>query len=214
MKGRGLSAITIFLALVITLVIGSRYLKSQNANISNDIKSKLTPTPKEKDLTETKPRGLRAIFAENLKKQEEMAEKKGPETSNILLKERNYTEVEINEMTESEFRDLLKETESKLPTISDIRQLPPGALHYTPAPVMQAGKDLGLLKEILSVHESYEREAVTFYDKCAKTKERPVAIKALCLTNLIEIKKKNGMKINLNSYPKDIVELTKLITDI
>lgn len=214
MKVRGLSALVTILTLAAVLLVGSRYLKSQKMTASDEIKSQLTPNEDGQKTAESKPRGLKAIIAGNLQKQEEMTERKDFEDNTLLVRERVYTEAEINDMTEPQFRELLKETESKLPTIAEIRQLPPGALHRTPAPVMQAGKDLGLLKEVLKVHESYERDAQVFYEKCAKEKVRPMAVRALCLTNYIEIKKKNGEKVNLVAYPTQLVELTKLITDL
>ena len=207
MKVRGLSALVTVLVLALLMLVGSRYLNSQKMTASDDMKSQLTPN-------EPSKKGLKAIIAGNLKKQEEMVERKDFDDGSLLLRERVYTEAEINEMSEVEFKALLVETEAKLPTVSDIKKLPAGALHRTPAPVMQAGKDLGLLKEVLKVHESYEREAAIFYKKCALTVERPISVKALCLTNLIEIKKKNGEKINLAAFPSDVVELTRLITDL
>ena len=207
MKVRGLSALVTVLVLALLMLVGSRYLNSQKMTASDDMKSQLTPN-------EPSKKGLKAIIAGNLKKQEEMVERKDFDDGSLLLRERVYTEAEINEMSEVEFKALLVETEAKLPTVSDIKKLPAGALHRTPAPVMQAGKDLGLLKEVLKVHESYEREAAIFYKKCALTVERPISVKALCLTNLIEIKKKNGEKLNLAAFPSDVVELTRLITDL
>lgn len=214
MKDRRLSAIVIVFILAVSLLSVSRYFKSQKMAISNDIKSQLTRNETLTIPAETKIRSLKSIIASSLKKQESMNEKKELEDKNLLSRARDFTETEIDNMSELEFRDLLKETESKLPTITDLKVLPPGALHHTPAPIIQAGRDLGLLKDILKVHESYARDAVIFYETCAKTKERPMSIKALCLTNLIEINKKNGVQVNLSRYPKEIVELTKLITDL
>lgn len=214
MKVRGLSALMTVLTLAVLLLVGSRYLKSKNSVTSDDMKSQLTPNDERQNTANPAQKGLKAIIAGNLKKQEEMVERKDFDDSSLLVRERVYTESEINEMSETQFIALLAETESKLPTVNDIRKLPPGALHRTPAPVIQAGKDLGLLKEVLKVHESYEREAQVFYKKCALTVERPTSVKALCLTNLIEIKKKNGEKLNLAAFPADIVALTKLITDM
>ena len=215
MKVRGLSAIITTIVLAMALLLGSRYLKSQNMTNSDDMKSQLTPNEADKNTTHSNYRtGLKAIIAGNLKKRNEMTERLDFQDESLLIRERVYTEAEINEMTEMQFIELLKITESKLPTIADIKQLPSGALHHTPAPIMQAGKDLGLLKEVLKVHESYEREALIFYEKCAKLQERPMAIKALCLTNMIQITKKNGKKLNLAAYPKEMIELTKLIIDI
>ena len=209
MKLRGLYIIAATAVLAALLGVGSTYLKNQNPELKEDIKSQLT-----EDIdTQKKPSGLKAIIAKNLQKKEEEAEKiSAGET--ILVKKRQYTEAEIAEMTEEEFIELVKETESKLPTLADIKKLPPEALHRTPPQVMQAGRDLGLLSEVLKVHESYDRSVVAFYDKCARSNERPTSVRALCLTSLITIKKKNGEGLNLKTYPAELVELSRMITDI
>ena len=46
---------------------------------------------------------------------------------------------------------------------------------------------LGLLKEVINAHEDYELEAMEFYKKCAEKEDSPTPVRALCLTNLIEI---------------------------
>lgn len=216
MKLRGLSAIVTTIILAALLGAGSYYLRSKNSNLPDDIKSKLTSeSPSQNDAIATgeKPKGLRAIIANTIKKQEEMTERKDFDNS-VLELERFYTDQEIADMSEEEFTVLVKEIELKFPKLSDIKKLPPQALHRTPAPVLQAGKELGLLKEILKVHESYERVAVGFYERCAKSAERPTPVRALCLTNFVTTKKKNGEKVNLKEYPSELVELTRMITDL
>jgi DNA polymerase-3 subunit epsilon len=73
---------------------------------------------------------------------------------------------------------------------------------------------LSFLKEVLKVHESYERVAAPFYERCAKNAERPTPVRALCLTNLIQVKKKNNERINVADYPSDLIELSRMITDL
>ena len=209
MKLRGLSALVTVLVLAALLFVSSRYLKTQNELTSNDMKSQLML----QNSSENKPKSLKDVIAKNLQSRDEMTERKDFDDS-VLEKERIYTESEINEMSEEQFMGLLKDIELKLPRISDIKKLPPEALHRTPEPVMQAGRDLGLIKEILKVHESYDRVAVGLYERCAKETDRPTAVRALCLTNLVTIKKKNGQKINTAQYPAELVELTKMITDL
>lgn len=210
MKLRRLPVIVAVLVLVAAMPLLNNYLKAQKISNSNDIKSNLTNGFENKSV----PKKLKNIFAKNLQKQSEMTERSDFGDASLLVQERFYTEAEINNMTEVEFIELVKSTELKLPKVSDLKQLPPGALHRTPAPVMQAGKDLGLLKEIVKVHESYERDTVNFYEKCAKNEVHPVAVRALCLTNFVGIKKKTGEKVNLKQYPAQLVELTKMITDL
>ena len=109
---------------------------------------------------------------------------------------------------------LLKETEFRLPKLTDIKKLPAGVLHHTPPIILQAGRDLGVIKEILKVHESFERVATPFYMTCAKNNEGTTPVRALCLTNLIVIKKKNNQNINLKEFPERLIELSRIITDI
>jgi hypothetical protein len=210
MKLRSVRTVILLVVVALILGVGVRYINSDKNHAVNEIKSKLTiDTTTQK----TPPKGLRALIAKNIEKQQEMTERTdfGPP---LIEQERFYTELEIASMTEGQFEDLLKTVELKLPKLSDIKKLPPGALHRTPELVLQAGKDLGLIKEVLAVHESYERNAVGFYDECAKSVERPTPVRALCLTNLIVIKKKNGEKINSKAYPAELLELTKMITDL
>lgn len=134
--------------------------------------------------------------------------------NNVLPEKRNFTEEEITELSEDQFTELLKETKNKLPTLSDMKELPEDAIHHTPAVLVQAGQDLGLIKEILKVHESYERLATHFYKSCAKDEEGATAVRALCLTNFMEIKKKNNESLDLKEYPKRLVELSKMVTGI
>lgn len=210
MKLRSVRTVILLVVVALILGVGIRYINSDKNYAANEIKSKLTiDTTTQK----TPPKGLRALIAKNIEKQQEMTERTdfGPP---LIEQERFYTEQEIASMTEGQFEDLLKSVALKLPKLSDIKKLPPGALHRTPELVLQAGKDLGLIKEVLSIHESYERSAVGFYDECAKSVERPTPVRALCLTNLIVIKKKNGEKVNNKAYPAELLELTKMITDL
>lgn len=217
MKLRSFRTIILLVVVASILALGILILNSRKEPTSNEIKNQLT---KENLKEKAPPKGLKAIIAKSIEKQQEMAENKDAMTersdfsSPLIKQERFYTEQEINEMTEPQFQELLKSTESKLPKLSDIKKLPAGALHRTPELIMEAGRNLGLLKEVLKVHENYERTALKFYDTCAQSKERPTPVRALCLTNLIEIKKKNNEKINKSLYPAELLELTKMITDL
>ena len=191
------------------LFMGSRALKNQNSLSTDDTKSQLTPT----NTIQKKALSIKNLIAKNIEKQSGMTERVDFE-DRLLEQERFYTEAEIAGMTQENFKSLLKEIELKLPKLSDIKKLPEGALHRTPTPVLEAGRDLGLLKEILKVHESYEILALDFYNQCAKNAERPTPVRALCLTNFVAIKKKNGKKVHLEQYPANLVELTRMITDL
>ncbi len=188
---------------------GSIYLNQNKNGASSDNKSRLTK------VISAPKQALKNIIEKRIEKQNEISPT--PEESQgsaLLTKERLYTEIELKEMNEGQFVELLKDTQLRLPKISDIKKLPPGALHRTPTLVIEAGRNLGVIKEILRFHESYERVALPFYQECAKNEEGSTPVRALCLTNLIEIKKKNNDTINLKEYPNQLVELSKLVTDI
>lgn len=206
MKKSGLS-IPLLISMVSIIVIVIVVVSYQQKEVtSNDNKYKLTLLNKAKKVPV-----LKSIIEQNLAKQQASAP---AADENVLVIERVYTEQELNKMSEEQFAALLKDMEIRLPKLSDIKSLPAGALHRTPPVILEAGRELGLIKEILKIHESYERVAAPFYKNCAKKDDGTTPVRALCLTNLIEIKKKNGEVLNLAEFPGQIVELSRMITDI
>lgn len=202
-----------FTALILAFIVAGVlvYLnnkKDRELIALNETKSQLTDAE-----VAPKKASLQELIKKNLARQEE-AQTPSPLPENVLMRERLYTEAEINEMTEQQFEDLLKETERKLPKVSDLKKLPAGALHRTPPDVLQAGRDLGVIREVLKVHEAYERVAAPFYKNCARNNEGVTPVRALCLTNLIEIKKKNGETLNLKEFPNQLIELSRMVTEI
>lgn len=135
-------------------------------------------------------------------------------STELLTAERFYTEEEIKNTTEIQFAEMLKDTEKRLPTLSDIKQIPSGALHHIPAVVLEAGRNLGAIKEVLKYHPEYEEKAIPLYTECARAENRPTPVRALCLTNLIEVSKKHRLPLDLKTFPPNIVQLTKLVTDM
>jgi hypothetical protein len=216
----------IILFTTVLIIVGTLiYLRTNSNEIINDKKSQLTLLN-----TAKKVPGLKTIIAKQLEKQQQKQQQKQQEkqgnkqenlsdnsqsqTPDLITAERLYTEQELQNMTQLQFSDLLKETEKKLPKLSDIKQLPPGALHHTPVLIIQAGRDLGVIKEVLKSHGSYTKLAVPFYQNCAKDEEGTTPVRAMCLTNLIAIKKNNKESLNLAEYPQRLIELSKMVTDI
>lgn len=202
-----------FTALILAFIAAGVFVYQSNKKdreliALNETKSQLTDAEE----APKKP-GLQEIIKKNLARQEE-AQNPLPAQENVLMRERLYTESELNEMSEGQFEELLKDTERKLPRVSDLKKLPAGALHRTPPAVIQAGRDLGVIREVLKIHESYDRIAAPFYKSCASDNEGVTPVRALCLTNLIEIKKKNGETLNLKEFPNQLIELSKMVTEI
>jgi hypothetical protein len=147
---------------------------------------------------------------------EKNSSKNKPENSpqELLTSERIYTEDEIKNTTEVQFIEMLKTTEAKLPYLSDLKQVPSQALHHIPALVLEAGRNLGAIKEVIKFHPEYEEKTIPLYSNCAQAENRPTPVRALCLTNLIEISKKHNLALDLKKFPTNVVELAKLVTDI
>lgn len=208
MKKSGFSLPMIITMISTIIIVVIAYLYQVKNDDLNDNKSKLTLLK-----TAKKVPGLKNLIEQNLARQQAQSnDQMSPEI--VLQTERLYTEAELLDMTEEQFSVLLKDTEGRLPKLSDIKKIPAEALHRTPPIVLQAGRDLGLIKEILKIHESYERVAAPFYKSCAKNAEGTTPVRALCLTNLIEIKKKNNQEINMSEFPGQIIELSKMVTEI
>ncbi len=206
---------SLYILLISAIILASILLfkkgeKSRELIALNETKSQLT-NQNENLQANPKKMSLKNLIKNNIIHQETTNNSNNQE--NLLTKERLYTQEEIDSITEEKFIELLKETELRLPKLADLKKIPAGALHTTPPQIFQAGRDLGVLKEILKVHESYDNLAIGFYKKCAKDSEGTTPVRALCLTNLIEIKKKKNETLNLAEYPNQLVELSKLITD-
>lgn len=213
MKLKEFSPTLVFLLLASILAGISIYLNTHKKSLSNESKNQLTAPDgqKKKDSRPVKLEKWRSFFNRSGISKEQIS---NPEQPPVITQERFYTEKEIQNMSKEEFRSLLLETESRLPTLSDIKNVPAGALHRTPEPILNAGKNLGLLKEILNAHPDYETSALGFYENCARNGSRPTPVRALCLTNLVEIKKKNHQPLNLKEFPVQVVDLARLITDL
>lgn len=202
--------------MLVIMSVVIRNKKTANSKIIDLTKKELiTPAQIDSELPSDKPKTLKEAIANKLKTENQMNKDVPlPPGSNMLTRERFYTQEEINSMTIDDFKNMLVDTERRLPKKADLKELPPEALHNTPAIIIEAGRNLGAIKEVIKVHENYALEAIPFYSKCSKNDETPTTVRALCLTNLILLKKKSNQKINVNEYPKELIKLTKMVTDI
>lgn len=197
--------IIILVSMIVIVITGVLILKDRAR--TDDIKNKLTLINGAKKVP-----ALSKLIEKNLAEQEKSAAVSS--SDNVLSQKRVYTEQEIAQMSESDFTHLLEEIKKRLPKKSDLKAIPPGALHRTPPIIIEAGHELGLIKEVLTMHESFVELAVPFYKACAKDVLGTTPVRALCLTNLIEIKKKNGQDLNMSEFPQNIIDLAKMVTDL
>lgn len=194
MKKHIFSPIVITIFLAILAVSALLILKPQEEKIIQKVANKSTR--------------LQQIIAKNKDKNIVTAD------LSLLTAERIYTEEEIKNTTEIQFDEMIKDVELKLPKISEIKEIPAGALHHTPQLIMEAGRNLGAIKEVIKYHPEFEKKTIALYSNCANSADKPNPVRALCLTNLIEIAKKNHLTIDLKKFPAEIVSLSKLVTDI
>ncbi len=131
-----------------------------------------------------------------------------------IATKRAYTEAEIIQMTETEFKNVLSETMIFLPKIHEIKKLPNNVLHTTPNEILAAGQDFGLIKEILKYHPEFQELANEFYSKNALNQELPVSLRAQALTHLVLALKTEGRDILQNDYPPEVIRLVKLVIDL
>ena len=220
MKNNRISMAFGLLSLALILAGVSMYLnhkknRSLNATknqltLENNLKNSPENTPVDSTTTQTIAAETHSTPLDQSVSNQTEAEVK----NDFITKERQYTEIELSQMSELQFTELLKETQRRLPKLSDIKKIPEGALHHTPELVMEAGRNLGVIKEVLKSHESYEKVALPFYFECAKNEEGSTPVRALCLTNLIELHRKIKKPLNLKEFPSQVVELSRLVTDI
>jgi hypothetical protein len=137
-----------------------------------------------------------------------------PPGTNLLTRERIYTQDEIDSMTPNEFKAMITDIERRLPTKDDGKQIPSQALQRTPPIEIEAGRNLNAINEVVKTHPGYESMAMIFFEKCASNDLGSVNSRAICLTNLIVHNKKNGSAINLSKFPIEIIKLAKLVTEI
>ncbi len=131
----------------------------------------------------------------------------------LLAQERIYTQSELDHMTRAEFQHTLLDIKRKLPQLSEIKKIPEAALHHTPSIVLKAGRDISVVAEVTALHPEYEIDALNFYDSCARNPQGVTTVRALCLTNIIEINNKNKQTTDLDIYPKEIVDLSRMVIE-
>ena len=213
----------IFLLILLVILAGFIAVEIKRGPRPSDTRNQLVNTHKEdpvlnkKHLDEIKD--AQAPIAQNEKEDHDHdheGENDMPKTDlddTMLANERIYTQSELEHMTRAQFQHTLLDIKRKLPKISDIKKIPAHALHHTPSIVLKAGRDISVVAEVTALHPEYEIDALNFYDSCARNPQGVTTVKALCLTNIIEINNKNKQTTELASYPKEIVDLSKMVIE-
>jgi len=120
------------------------------------------------------------------------------------------SELSIDDLTVETFTQLTEKIFADMPLRNDLQNLKSsGEAHHYPEPVIRAGHQLGLLKEILVKRPEFEEQGAVFYQKCASEEKAITSVRALCLTNLAKYKATHGEMIDMSKYPERVVELAQ-----
>lgn len=109
-----------------------------------------------------------------------------------------------------QFKRQGEEVLAKLPYREDLQQLNDGQVHKIPESLLQTGRELGQLKELVIRYPDFKElqiEAKSFYKNCADEEGYPTSIRSLCLFNRLQLAKNSGEIFDISPYPLEIKQL-------
>ncbi|MGZ3651590.1 MAG: hypothetical protein ACXVB9_15440 [Bdellovibrionota bacterium] len=117
----------------------------------------------------------------------------------------------VNSTTTSTFAKRAEEVQASLPTLDKIKTLSAEEVHSTPVAVLEAGLKLGELAETIEKDPTLAPEGIAFYGKCARRSDISSSIRALCLSDLRELSKKQGLTADESGIPAEIARKTDVL---
>lgn len=107
-------------------------------------------------------------------------------------------------LSEFDFVERIEKTLLGLPAIEELKNFSAQELHHFNPLLIEAGKKLGKIAEVLTAYPQYKNKGLEFYQRCVQKVETFTAIKALCLLNFeklggvidSEMDEKNLQRIN------------------
>jgi hypothetical protein len=81
---------------------------------------------------------------------------------------------------EIELKHLTEKALQVMPTIHDLKELSSEEVHHTPDIILKEGQILGEIAQLIEDHPELGKQAIDFYEKCAKNADAPTSIRALC----------------------------------
>lgn len=101
----------------------------------------------------------------------------------------------------------------KTPRLDSLKALLPSEIHDTPAPVLQAGRDLGEMREYFLTHHHDINVELSFYLKCSQQKDFFDSARALCAARASQLfLKMTGRTISPKIFDDRIAALKDQIT--
>lgn len=102
---------------------------------------------------------------------------------------------------------------AKIPRQESLKNLLPSEMHDTPAPVLQAGKDLGEMHDYFLTHHHDINVELDFYLKCSQQKDFFDSARALCAARASQLfLNMTGRAISPKIFDDRIATLKDLIT--
>lgn len=96
----------------------------------------------------------------------------------------------------------------KVPRRESLKKLAPSEMHDTPAPVLQAGKELGKMHEYFLTHDHGINVELDFYLKCSQQKDFFDSARALCAARASQLfLKMTGHRISPKIFDDRIAAL-------
>lgn len=108
------------------------------------------------------------------------------------------------------FREQAQSILDRLPYQEDLQKLEDNQVHSIPQSLLQTGRDLGKLKELVLMYPDFQemqQEAKIFYKDCADQEGYPTSIRSLCLFNRLQLARNHNENFDLSSYPPEIKKL-------
>jgi hypothetical protein len=109
-----------------------------------------------------------------------------------------------------QFQDQRDDLIKHLPLVSDLQKLDDGEAHHITPGLLQTGKRLSRLKELVLKYpkvKPLQEEANEFYETCAGDSEFPTSIRSLCLFSRLQLAKNREESFDISPYPLEIKQM-------
>lgn len=109
-----------------------------------------------------------------------------------------------------DFQDRRDELILELPLVTDLQDLKEGEAHHITPGLLQTGRRLSSLKELVLKYpelKPLQEEANDFYETCAGDRDFPTSIRSLCLFSRLQLAKNREEAFDISPYPLEIKQM-------
>ncbi|OUR96553.1 hypothetical protein A9Q84_09395 [Halobacteriovorax marinus] len=135
-------------------------------------------------------------------------------SANYVEKPKLYTRREMRKLSALEFKQILKEASSALPTKKEYPPLAPGKVAQIHHHWKDTGAALHEIAQIIKINNTLSRKGLSFFKNCAKNKQVLTEFAAICLTHYSVFIRTNRIgSIKKNEFPREVVRLASILVD-